>query len=77
MISDTREIRWETLDRREVLIVYAFAVLLAQVVNDHEIDPESIPFSPADEMAARQYYGSVQNTMLKPSHLHSHDFCFF
>lgn len=47
-----------------VLIIYAFAVLLAQVVNDHQIDPESIPLSPADEMAVRQYFGSVQNTML-------------
>lgn len=61
----------------EVLIIYAFAVLLAQVVNDHQIDPESIPLSPADEMAVRQYFGSVQNTMLKPLHLHSEDFFLF
>lgn len=60
-----------------MLIIYAFAVLLAQVVNDHQIDPESIPLSPADEMAVRQYFGSVQNTMLKPLHLHSQYFFLF
>jgi len=52
----------------EVLIIYAFAVLLAQVVNDHMVDPgESNPLGIDDEAAAVKYFGSVQNTMLKPA----------
>jgi len=48
-----------------VLIIYAFAVLLAQVVNDHMVDPgESNPLGIDDEAAAVKYFGSVQNTML-------------
>eukprot|EP00435_Cladocopium_sp_Y103_P005192 s4394_g1.t1 len=51
-----------------VLIIYAFAVLLAQVVNDHSIDQgESNPLGIDDAAAAERYFGSVQNTMLKPA----------
>ena len=52
----------------EVLIIYAFAVLLAQVVNDHMVDQtESNRFGIEDEEAAVKYFGSVQNTMLTPA----------
>ena len=55
-------------DSTEVLIIYAFAVLLAQVVNDHMVDPgESNPLGIDDQAAAVKYFGSVQNTMLKPA----------
>eukprot|EP00435_Cladocopium_sp_Y103_P034463 s1481_g8.t3 len=48
-----------------VLIIYAFAVLLAQVVNDHTVDQgESNQLGIDDAAAAERYFGSVQNTML-------------
>ena len=44
-------------------------MLLAQVVNDHMIDPGESSLGIDDEAAAAKYFGSVQNTMLKPANV--------
>eukprot|EP00913_Durusdinium_trenchii_P001885 g1744.t1 len=46
-----------------VLIMYAFAVLLAQVVNDHMLE-QATGMGVTETQAVDKYFGSVQNTML-------------
>ncbi|CAJ1403452.1 unnamed protein product [Effrenium voratum] len=46
------------------LIMYIFAVLFTQAVNDHLVDPDSPSMEAKELMAAHNYYGSLFDTML-------------
>ena len=43
------------------LIVYVFAILFAQAINDHLSTPDAAPL---DEVATERYFGDLTNTML-------------
>jgi len=47
-----------------VLIIYVFAVLFTQAVNDHITDPEAPILEDADLQATDEYFGSLAATML-------------
>mmetsp|Transcript_12991 Transcript_12991/g.30901 ORF Transcript_12991/g.30901 Transcript_12991/m.30901 type:complete len:636 (+) Transcript_12991:61-1968(+) len=47
-----------------IVIVYVFAVLFAQAVNDYVLDPESPPLPDRESLASDRYYASLSDTML-------------
>mmetsp|Transcript_23498 Transcript_23498/g.55446 ORF Transcript_23498/g.55446 Transcript_23498/m.55446 type:complete len:598 (+) Transcript_23498:44-1837(+) len=46
------------------LIIYVFAILFTQSVNDYVRDPDVAPLSDELRMACDKYYGSMQDTVL-------------
>eukprot|EP00434_Breviolum_minutum_P011077 symbB.v1.2.009774.t1/scaffold630.1/size178988/3 len=62
-ISDTlKSLFWALM--LLAVIVYVFAVLFTQAVNDYIQDPNSPPLPEREQLAAQRYYASLGDTML-------------